>query len=100
MTSSVETAMRVASVGIGITLMPQSYISLPFACPVTPYFCHLEEYYGPGGPLAAYPKDSELSGPTAEMVKFCRKSIISLYNQTPVCHYKTGPAGVPFLLSP
>ena len=73
MTSSVETAMRVASVGIGITLMPQSYISL-FTCPVTPYFCHLEEYYEAWWTfVAAYPKDSELSGPTAEMVKILQE---------------------------
>ena len=73
MTSSVETAMRVASVGIGITLMPQSYISL-FTCPVTPYFCHLEEDYDAWWTfVAAYPKDSELSGPTAEMVKILQE---------------------------
>ena len=77
MTSSVETAMRVASVGLGITLMPQSYISL-FTCPVTPYFCHPEEEYEAWWTfVAAYPKDSELSGPAAQMVKILRE----LYRQ-------------------
>lgn len=73
MTSSVETAMRLASVGIGITLMPQSYISL-FTCPAAPYFCHLEESYEAWWTfVAAYPKDSELSGSAAEMVKILQE---------------------------
>lgn len=73
MTSSVETAMRVASVNIGITLMPQSYISL-FTCPNPPYFCQLEESYRAWWTfVAAYPKDSELSAPTAEMVDILQK---------------------------
>ena len=73
MTSSVETAMRVASVGIGITLMPKSYISL-FTCPAEPFFCHLEDQYEPWWTfVAAYPKDSELSGPALEMVKILKE---------------------------
>ena len=73
MTSSVETAMRVASVGIGITLMPQSYISL-FTCPAAPYFCHLEDSYEAWWTfVAAYPKDSELSKPAAEMVRILKE---------------------------
>ena len=73
MTSSVETAMRVASVGIGITLMPQSYISL-FTCPAAPYFCHLEDSYEAWWTFAAaYPKDSELSKPAAEMVRILKE---------------------------
>lgn len=73
MTSSVETAMRVASVGIGITLMPQSYISL-FTCPEEPIFCYLEDSYEAWWTfVAAYPKDSELSGPAAEMIRILKE---------------------------
>lgn len=79
MTSSVETAMRVASVGIGITLMPQSYISL-FTCPAEPFFCRLEDQYEPWWTfVAAYPKDCELSAPALEMVKILQDI------------YRTGP---------
>ncbi len=73
MTSSVETAMRVACVGQGVTLMPQSYISL-FTCPIPPHFCYLEDIYEPWWTfVAAYPKDSELSGPAMEMVRILRE---------------------------
>lgn len=72
MTSSVETAMRVASVGVGITLMPQSYISL-FTYPEEPVFCSIEDEYEAWWTfVAAYPKDSELSAPAAEMVKILK----------------------------
>lgn len=73
MTSSVETAMRVASVGIGLTLMPRSYISL-FTCPRTPYFCRIEEQYDASWTfVAAYPRDSELSNPAREMIRILKE---------------------------
>ena len=83
MTSSVETAMRVASVGIGVTLMPQSYISL-FTCPAPAHFCHLEDVYEPWWTfVAAYPKDSELSGPAMEMVRILRETYHPAGNHSP-----------------
>lgn len=73
-TSSVETALRVASVGMGITMMPESYIQL-FTCPVTPYFCHLEEKYQAYWTfVAAWPKDSELSGPGREFIRILKEN--------------------------
>lgn len=74
MTSSVETAMRVAGAGMGITLMPRSYIGL-FTCPSKPYFCRIEDRYEAWWTfVAAYPKESGLSGPAAEMVRILRES--------------------------
>ncbi len=73
MTSSVETAMRMASVGVGLTLMPQSYINL-FTCPGSAYFCHMEEEYKAYWTfVAAYPKDSELSNPAKEMIRILKE---------------------------
>lgn len=74
MTSSVETALRVSSVGMGVTLMPESYIQL-FTCPVTPHFCHLEEKYQAYWTfVAAWPKEAELSGPAREFIRILKEN--------------------------
>lgn len=42
--TSVQTALRLASVGIGITFMPESYIPL-FHSPREPVYCYMEDEY-------------------------------------------------------
>ncbi len=60
-TSSVQTALRFASVGLGMTLLPESYIQL-FRCPREPFFCYLEDWYEAYWTFViAYPKGNVLS---------------------------------------
>ena len=74
MTSSVETALRVASVGIGVTFMPESYIKL-FTCPVEPHYCRLEDEYNAYWTfVAAYPSLEELSKPAKEFVRILKEN--------------------------
>ena len=74
MTSSVETALRVASVGIGVTFMPESYIKL-FTCPVEPYYCHLEDEYNAYWTfVAAYSSLEELSKPAKEFIRILKEN--------------------------
>lgn len=44
-TSSVQTAMCLSSVGLGISFMPENYIAL-FNCLVEPQFCRIEREFG------------------------------------------------------
>lgn len=43
-TSSVQTALRFASAGMGITFLPESYIQL-FRCAGNPVFCYMEDRF-------------------------------------------------------
>ena len=69
---SAELESALAHNELDIALMPQSYISL-FTYPEEPVFCSIEDEYEAWWTfVAAYPKDSELSAPAAEMVKILK----------------------------
>lgn len=73
--TSVQTALRLASVGVGMTLMPESYITL-FNCPRKPVFCYLEDAFEAYWVfVVAYEKGSELSKPAREFIRILKESV-------------------------
>lgn len=62
-TSSVQTALRFAEYGLGITFMPESYISL-FNVSAHTLFCYLEDVFEASWTFClVYPENGELSSP-------------------------------------
>lgn len=74
-TSSVQTAMCLSSVGLGISFMPENYIAL-FNCPVEPQFCRMEEEFGAKWTMAvAYDSRDALSGPAKEFIRIMKANM-------------------------
>lgn len=73
LTSSVQTAMCLSAVGLGISFMPENYISL-FNCPVEPQFCLLEQEFNAKWTMAvAYQSEAELTGPAREFIRLLKE---------------------------
>ena len=74
-TSSVQTAMCLSAVGLGVSFMPENYISL-FNCPVEPQFCRMEEEFGAKWTMAvAYDSKDMLSGPAKEFIRIMKENV-------------------------
>ncbi|MDO4267102.1 MAG: LysR family transcriptional regulator [Eubacteriales bacterium] len=71
-TSSVQTALRFAGVGLGVTFLPETYIQL-FQNTYDPIFCYMEDIYEAGWTFViAYPRGVSLSGPARAFVDLVR----------------------------
>ncbi|MDD3253599.1 MAG: LysR family transcriptional regulator [Lachnospiraceae bacterium] len=67
--SSVQTTLRFASAGMGITFLPESYIQL-FRCEGDPVFCYMEDFYQAVWTFViAYSKAGTYSLPAKAFVK-------------------------------
>lgn len=73
-TSSVQTALRFAGVGLGVTFLPESYIKL-FRCTHNPVFCYMEDRFEAYWTfVTVYPKDVTLSGPAKAFIQMTKAS--------------------------
>jgi len=73
-TSSVQTALRFAGVGLGVTFLPESYIKL-FRFTHEPVYCYMEDFYEAFWTfIVAYPKDVTLSGPAQTFIELTRQT--------------------------
>lgn len=71
-TSSVQTALRFAGVGLGVTFLPESYIQL-FRCTHKPVFCYMEDRFEAYWTFVmVYPKDAALSGPAKAFIQMAK----------------------------
>lgn len=78
-TRSIQTASRLASVGLGFTLVPHSYASL-FLESRSPVYFHIDDRYEPFWDLVvAYPKDIPLSRPAEEFIGVASETLPPLY---------------------
>lgn len=69
LTSSVQTAMCLSAVGLGVSFMPENYISL-FNCPVEPQFLRMEDEFKAKWTMAvAYESEVSLTGPAKEFIR-------------------------------
>lgn len=70
--SSVQTALRFAGVGMGVTFLPESYINL-FNMMGDPVFCYLEEEFEAYWTFViVYPKEMHLTAPEKEFIRITR----------------------------
>ncbi len=73
-TSSVQTALRFAGVGLGVTFLPESYIQL-FRCTHAPVFCYMEDQFEAFWTfIIAYPRDTALSGPAQAFIRMTEET--------------------------
>lgn len=73
-TSSVQTALRFAETGIGVTFLPESYLKL-FVCVNEPNFCYMEEAYQAFWTFVlAYPKGTEISRPLEYFIELTKEN--------------------------
>lgn len=78
-TKSIQTASRLASAGLGFTLVPHSYASL-FSEGYRPVYFHIDERYQPFWDLVvAYPKEIPLSRPAQEFIGVAAETLPPLY---------------------
>ncbi|WP_409967361.1 LysR family transcriptional regulator [Bengtsoniella intestinalis] len=71
-TSSVQTALRFAEMGMGVTFLPESYLKL-FRCSESPNLCYMEPEYEAYWQFAlAYPKKTTLTGPTKAFIEITK----------------------------
>lgn len=85
-TSSIQTATRMAGVGLGITLVPQLYAQL-FNQNTLPNFYMIDKAFEPHWELAVcYAREQYLSKPAEEMIRICENIMPYMYtamNQRP-----------------
>ena len=75
-TSSVQTALRFAEAGMGVTFLPESYLKL-FPCTHEPNLCYMEDRYGASWSfVVAYPKGAELSAPVQYFIQLAKESFM------------------------
>ena len=73
-TSSVQTALRFAGVGLGVTFLPESYIQL-FRCTHEPVFCYMDDDFEAYWTfVVVYPGDVTLSGPARAFIELTKEA--------------------------
>lgn len=73
-TSSVQTALRFAGVGLGVTFLPESYIQL-FRCTHEPVFCYMDDAFEAYWTfVVVYSGDTPPSGPARAFIEMTRET--------------------------
>jgi DNA-binding transcriptional LysR family regulator len=84
LTKSIQTASRLVSIGLGLTLIPQCYCKL-FSNGFTLNYYFIEPEYKPFWDLViCYSLDMPMSRATEEMVRICQETIPGLYSEQTV----------------
>ena len=81
LTKSIQTANRLVSIGLGLTLVPQCYCTL-FGRSSAPNYYFIEPEFNPFWDLViCYSLDMPMSRATEEMVRICQEEMPNIYSE-------------------